>query len=151
MIERLPRGRVESTESAETIRVFIVDDHPVVRQGLRSIIDAENDLSVCGQSGTIGEALEGISATLPQVLLVDLNLDHQSGLDLLDAVQQSWVGLKSIVVSQHEPIVYAGPAIKRGAQGYVCKDEAVDHVVHAIRAVYDGGQYFSPRASEAVE
>jgi len=130
------------TASHEPIRVFLVDDHPVVRRGLSALLEQEPDLQVAGEADGILGTAEQLDETRPDILLIDLNLGRENGLDLLRFIHDQWVGVRTIVLSQHPPRAYAEQAIAAGASGYVCKDEAAEQIVDAIRKVQQGGYYF---------
>ena len=133
-------------QRAEPIRVFLVDDHPVVRRGLAAVLEDESDIRVAGEAEGVQEAEQRIEKLRPDVLLVDLNLGHADGMQLLEYVRDRWVGMKTVVVTQHAPALYADDAREAGAMGFVCKDEAAEHVVEAVRAANRGDSYLSPRA-----
>lgn len=133
--------------NAKPIRVFLVDDHDIVRQCLKDVLAKESDIRICGEAAELITAVERIDALRPDILLVDLQLGKQNGTELLCYVQERWIGMKTIVVSQHDPALVAGDTRKAGAWGYICKEEAASHVVPAIRAVYQGTRYDSPRAA----
>jgi DNA-binding NarL/FixJ family response regulator len=96
----------------------------------------------------VQEAEQRIETLRPDVLLVDLNLGRADGMELLHYVRDRWVGMKTVVVTQHAPAFYADEALEAGAMGFVCKDEAAEHVVEAVRAANRGDSYLSPRAHE---
>jgi len=123
-------------------KLIIVDDHPVVRQGLKLIIEDERDLSVCGETGNANEAIRMIGDLKPDLVLVDLQLEsNASGLDLVKSVQQRYPSIPALVVSMHDDFLYAERAISAGAKGYIMKNEAEDHIISAIRDVLAGKLY----------
>ncbi len=128
--------------SAKPIRVFLVDDHPLVRKGMVAILENESDIQITGEAEDVDAAAAQIESARPDILLVDLKLGKSNGMDLLRHVQDRWVGMKTIVVSQHSPDLYAQEAEKAGAMGYVCKDDAATQIVQAVRAVYHGSVFF---------
>jgi len=130
-------------QSLETpIRVFLVDDHPLVRRGLSALLEAEPDVEVIGEADSIMQASDELDRVRPNVVLIDLNLGHESGFDLLHHIQNKWVGVRTIVVSMHSPQLYAEKAIATGASGYVRKDQASEKIVDAIRTVQQGYEFF---------
>lgn len=133
----------------DPIRVFLVDDHPVVREGLRAILD-ETDIHVSGEAAELRDAADLIEEVHPDVILVDLKLGEQDGTELLRYVRERWIGIKTIVVSQYSPKLYVEQTRQAGAMGYVCKDEAADHIVRAVRTVHNGEPYYSPNASSGL-
>lgn len=127
-------------------RVVIVDDHPVVRAGLAALIDAESDLTVCGQAQDAREALRVVDAARPDMVLVDLSLGGTSGLELIKHL----VGrpVRVLVVSMHDDTTWTERALAAGALGYVHKSEATRDIVQAIRRVMTGRPYVSDSISE---
>lgn len=133
---------MQKVTAPKPIRVFLVDDHPLVRKGMTAILETEDDIEIAGEAENVNAATEKIESARPDILLVDLQLGKNSGMELLRYVQERWVGMKTIVVSQHSPDLYGREAERAGALGYVCKDVAADQIVQAVRAVYDGGVFF---------
>jgi DNA-binding NarL/FixJ family response regulator len=131
-------------------RVFVVDDHPVVRDGLRSVINQQSDLLVCGEAAEAAEALAKIPSAAPDVVLVDLSLAHGSGLELLkDLVIQHplvWV----IVLSMHDEMIYAHRVLRAGARGYLMKTESSQRLLLAIRQVLAGKVFVSDNVMTAI-
>jgi DNA-binding NarL/FixJ family response regulator len=138
-----PALSLEAVASEPTIRVVLVDDHPVVRHGLKAVLESEPDLRVCGQAGSISEAIRTIEQTRPDVVFVDLNLKGESGFDLLTHIRSHWVGLKAVVVTQHASKALAEKARSLGAVGYVCKDHALEQVADVARSVNEGYHRFA--------
>ncbi len=124
------------------IRVFLLDDHAVVRRGLSVLLESEPDMEVCGEAADVETAAERFDATRPDVIVVDLNLGDDDGTRLLRYLRDGWVGSRAVVLSQHRPEYRAEQARQAGAMGYVCKEEDPDHIVQAIRAAYRGRPYF---------
>lgn len=127
-------------------RVFIIDDHPVVRDGLKSLLANEPDLMICGEAADSAGALSAIPQASPDVILLDLSLEHGSGLDLLKdlAIRHSVVPV--LVLSMHDEVVYAERAVRAGARGYLMKGESSERVVSAVRSVLSGKVWLSERA-----
>ena len=126
-------------------RVFIVDDHPLVREGLSTLIDQQADLAVCGSAGEYHAAVAAIAAARPHVALVDVSLGNQSGLELIKDLRIQQPNVATIVVSMHDETLYAERALRAGAKGYVMKRESTTNVLTAIRRVLEGGVYLSDR------
>ncbi len=124
-------------------RVFVVDDHPVVRDGLRGIIERQPDLSVCGEAAGAAEGLEGVRATAPNLVLLDLSLAHGSGLELLKDLVIQHAEIPVLVLSMHDEMVYADRALRAGARGYLMKGEGAGNLLTAIRRVLLGKVYVS--------
>jgi DNA-binding NarL/FixJ family response regulator len=131
-----------------TTRVFIVDDHPLVREFLADLIEQQPDLIVCGQAGDQRSALAGIASTNPDVAIVDLSLDDRTGLDLIRDLKASHPSVALLVLSMHDEELYAERALRAGARGYIMKREATGNVILAIRRVRAGGMAVSDRVTE---
>jgi len=133
-----------------TTRVFIVDDHPLVREFLATLIEQQPDLTICGQADDPRSALTGIAATDPDVAVVDLSLGERSGLELIRQLKTSHPRVAVLVLSMHDEDLYALRALRAGARGYIMKREATGNVILAIRRVREGGIAVSERVSEAL-
>jgi DNA-binding NarL/FixJ family response regulator len=129
-------------------RIFIVDDHPVVRHGLRQLISAESDMEVCGEASGEAEAVAAIDALRPDLVLVDVSLSQGSGLGLLRRLQATDETAKLLVVSMHDETSLADKCLEAGALGYVNKQEATELLVDAIRRALSGKIYLSPQMTE---
>lgn len=129
-------------------KVFIIDDHPIVRQGLSRLIDQEHDLITCGEAGNVQDAMDGMAACAPDVLLVDISLQGGSGIELLKALKAEGRQTPSLVLSMHDETLYAERALRAGAKGYVMKQEATESMLTAIRQVLLGEIYLSARMRE---
>lgn len=134
------------------IAVLIADDHPVVRRGLKEILADTTDITVAGEVSSAREVLEHIRRNDCDcdVLCLDLTMPDTSGLDLLQAVRRERPRLPVLIISMHPEDQYAVRVLKAGAAGYVIKESAPDELVDAIRKVYGGGKYLSPRLAQAV-
>jgi DNA-binding NarL/FixJ family response regulator len=128
----------------EKSRILIVDDHPLVREGLRGRITAQSDLKVCGEADDLLTALAAVKATLPDLVVVDLSLKGSHGLDLIKEIKARHSDIKILVVSAYEESLFGERALRAGALGYVNKQEVQSHVIDAIRAVLAGRRYLSP-------
>jgi DNA-binding NarL/FixJ family response regulator len=126
-------------------RVFIVEDHPIVRHGLAELINAQDDLEVCGQAESAPEALQLIETIRPDVALVDIALKNGDGIELIAEATRRGHGVRMVVISSHDPANYEKRATIAGAVGYVRKTDAVNKLVEAIRCVLAGRTYFSNR------
>jgi len=129
--------------AATKIRVMIVDDHPIFREGLRQIINAEPDLEVSSEAASAAQALAVASEHRPDIALVDLTLDQSSGLDLLKDLNLRWAGLPMLVLSNHDENLYAERCVRAGARGYVMKDRPPAELVAAVREVLEGKFHLS--------
>ncbi len=124
-------------------RVFLVDDHPLVREWLTNLIHQQADLMVCGEAESAAEALERISALKPEVAIVDISLKDSSGLELIKDLKQACPQVAVLVLSMHEESHYAERALRAGAKGYIMKRETTRKVITAIRQVLEGQLYIS--------
>lgn len=132
-----------SAGESKTGRVFIVDDHPIVRHGLRQMLNQEDGLLVCGEASNAAEAIARISETKPDVIMVDISLETSNGIELTKTIRQSDGDVGILVLSMHDECLYAERALRAGANGYVMKQEAASTVVRAVRTVLNGDLYVS--------
>lgn len=123
--------------------VFIVEDHPVFREGLAQIVGSEKDLKVCGAAGTAVKALKEIARLKPDLVLVDLGLPGKSGLEFIKEIRTVNRKIKLLVVSMHDEALYADRVLRAGGDGYIMKQEDPEEIVHAIRDVLRGHIYVS--------
>jgi len=132
-------------------RVLIVDDHPIVRQGLSRIIANEPGLTVCGEAETVREARRAVRDLRPDVVVVDLSLKEGDGIELVRELRAHHPALPILVLSMHDESVYAGRLLAVGANGYIMKHAASEQFIGALRQVLEGGTYLSEaaRASRA--
>ena len=140
-----PKGRLIKKR-----RVFLIDDHPAMRQGLKDLIEQEPDLSVCGQAADIPSALQGIEKTHPDIAIVDLTLKDASGLELLKDLKVRHNELPALVLSMHSESLYAERVIRAGGRGYIMKEATTEKIIDAIRCVLSGDIYLSPDISSKV-
>jgi DNA-binding NarL/FixJ family response regulator len=134
-----------SANAGRKSRVFLVDDHPLVREGLANLINGQNDLIVCGEAEDSAGAISGIAKTRPDVALVDISLKNESGLELVKNLDSQFPLVAWIVLSMHDEALYAERALRAGARGYVMKRESTKSVLASIRRVMEGGVYVSER------
>jgi DNA-binding NarL/FixJ family response regulator len=126
-------------------RVLVVDDHPIVRQGLTLLINRESDLTVCGEAEDAHTAMQSLNATRPDILVVDISLNGPDGLDLLKNVRSRHPDLPVLILSMHDESIYAERALRAGAQGYIMKQEATEKVLVALRRILSREIYVSER------
>lgn len=129
-------------------RVLIVDDHPLMREGLTARIASQPDMIVCGEAASVREALAKSLATEPDLITVDISLAESHGLDLIKEIRNRHPALRMLVVSAYPDCQFAERALRAGAHGYVNKQECQEHVVDAIRAVVRGQRYLSPEITQ---
>ncbi len=131
-------------------RVLIVDDHPIVRHGIRRMIELETDLAVCGEAQTEKEARDAIRELHPDVVIVDISLGHGDGLELVRDVHAQQPHLPMLVLSMHDELIYAERLLAAGASGYIMKQAASDQLIIALRQVLDGETYLSESLASAL-
>lgn len=124
-------------------RIFLVDDHPLVREWLANLIHQQPDLAVCGEAETVVDGLREIARARPDVAIVDISLSGGSGLDLIKSIRTLSFPVAVIVLSMHDENLYAERALRAGARGYITKRKTAKHVVEAIRRVMSGKLYVS--------
>jgi DNA-binding NarL/FixJ family response regulator len=124
-------------------RILIVDDHPIVREGIETILNHEQDLEVCGQAEDAFGALRAIVEWKPDIAIVDISLKNSNGIDLTKTIKARYPEMSVIVLSVHDESVYAERALLAGAKGYLMKDVAAEYIVTAIRTVLRGEIYVS--------
>lgn len=124
-------------------RIIIVDDHPIVRQGLADLINQEKDLVVCGQAEDASGAMEVIKSLKPDMVTVDISLKEINGIILIKDIKAQYPSLPVLALSMHEESLYAERTLRAGATGYIMKREATQKVVAAIRKVLSGQVYVS--------
>jgi DNA-binding NarL/FixJ family response regulator len=140
----------DSASDKSRSRIFLVDDHPLVREWLTNLINQQKDLVVCGEAETAAQALARIGATAPNLAIVDISLQAASGLELVKDLQIQYPAVAPLVLSMHEEELYAERAMRAGARGYVRKRETSKNILAAIRRVLDGGIYVSEKLSNAM-
>jgi DNA-binding NarL/FixJ family response regulator len=132
---------------AAKIKILIVDDHPMMREGLAQLISKEKDLIACGEVEDAPQALEAITKLKPELILVDITLPNKSGLELIKDIEVQHPKLKVLVISMHDESLYAERALRAGARGYIMKQEGGKKIMEAIRHVLGDQIYVSPKMS----
>src|SRR6516164_10190347 len=140
----------QSSVATRKNKVFVVDDHPIVRQGLALMINREPDLTVCGEAEDARTATQLIATAKPDILVVDISLNGPDGLDLLKNIRMRYPDLPVLILSMHDESIYAERALRAGAQGYIMKQEATEKVLVAIRRILQGDVYLSDRVTNAM-
>lgn len=125
--------------------VFVVDDHPLLRQGLALMINREPDLTVCGEAEEAQAAMKAIAAKRPDILIADISLNGPDGLDLLKSIRTLYPDLPVLILSMHDESIYAERALRARADGYIMKQEATEKVLVAVRRILGGDIYLSDR------
>ncbi len=128
-------------------KIFIVDDHPIVRKGLAQMINQETDLVVCGEADSAQHALESLKKSQPDLIIVDISLQGIDGIELIKIIKARYSNLPALVVSMHDESLFAERALRVGARGYIMKQEAIEKMMEAIRRVLRGELYISEGVS----
>ncbi|MEI6196720.1 MAG: response regulator transcription factor [Verrucomicrobiota bacterium] len=130
---------------SQKTRILLVDDHPLVREGLANLISQQPDFEICGEAGNEPQALELIGTVQPDVAIVDITLETGSGLELIRNIKALYPAVKTLVLSMHDEGLYAERALRAGARGYLMKREAAKKIIDGIRAVLAGQLYVSEK------
>jgi DNA-binding NarL/FixJ family response regulator len=131
-------------------QLFILDDHPMMREGLAQIINNETDLTVCGEAGTGREGVELVCRLKPDLLLADISLPDKSGLEVIKDLLALLPDLTVLVISMHDESLYAVRVLRAGARGYIMKQEGGRKLMEAIRRVLNGQVYVSEKISASI-
>jgi len=126
-------------------QIFIVEDHPIFSMGMSELINQEDDLEVCGSADNIASALKAIERLSPDLVIVDLSLKGEQGIDLIEALEKDVKEIPMLVLSMHDEAIHAERCILAGAKGYIMKQEASDSVIEALRHILAGNIYVSSK------
>ena len=130
------------------IRIFIADDHPIVRQGLRRMVEADPGLAISGEAGDAAALLGALETTATDLVLLDVSMPGSPFLDTLHTLRERHPSIRVLVLSVHPEDQWAVRALKAGASGYLTKDHSPEQLLEAVRRVYRGGKYVSPTLAE---
>lgn len=136
--------------SSRKTKIFIVDDHPMMREGLAQLIAREKDLEVCGEAEEADSALAAVEKLGPDLVLVDITLTGRNGLELIKDLQAIKPDLLTLVISMHDEAIYAERVLRAGARGYIMKQEGGKRMMQAIRTVLDGHTYVSEKITSRI-
>ncbi len=139
--------RREGGSASQKQKIFIVDDHPIVRKGLVQMIDQDPGLVVCGEADGAQSALESLKKCKPDLIIVDISLQGVDGIELIKTIKARHGNLPALVVSMHDESLFAERALRAGARGYIMKQEAIEKMMGAIRKVLRGELYISEKVS----
>lgn len=139
---------VKRSAASTKVRVFLVDDHPIVRRGFQLLLGMERDLMVCGEADSGPAALQKILALKPDVAIVDLSLKASSGLELIKQLRAQALNVKLLVFTMRDEGIYAERALRAGADGYITKEEGTEKAIEAIRLLMQGKRYLSDKVAE---
>lgn len=139
--------RFKTSDNNQQYKIFIVDDHPIVRQGITQLINQDANLKVCGEASDMASALPSIAACICDLVIVDLSLGQDSGVRLIEELLCNNPCLKILVLSMHDESLYAERCLRAGAKGYIMKQETPEKVILALKRVLNGEVYISDRLS----
>jgi len=139
--------RKQAVTANQKNRIFIVDDHPIVRKGLAQLINQEEDLVICGEADNAEAALEALKKVKPDLAIVDISLRGIDGFELTRLIRARFDNIPVLVISMHDEALFAERALRVGARGYIMKQEAIEKMMEAIRKVLRGELYVSERVS----
>ncbi len=136
------------TNKKKCFSVLLVDDHPIMRDGIAQLISQQSDLQVQGEAGSASEALKLLQKQLPDMAIIDISLKDISGIELIKEIKAQFKPFPILVLSMHPENLYAERAVRAGARGYIMKHEPAEKLLKAIRKVLKGKTYLSPEMSE---
>jgi DNA-binding NarL/FixJ family response regulator len=134
----------------QKIKIFLVDDHPLVREWMTNLLNQQPDFQVCGETGNAPEALQLVGVARPDIAIVDITLANGSGLELIKNIKASHSAVAVLVLSMHDEMLYAERALRAGASGYIMKSEATQKIIQAVRAVLNGEVYVSSKVASSL-
>ncbi|MHC4489146.1 MAG: response regulator [Planctomycetota bacterium] len=141
----MAQKKVQDETSGGKSKILIVDDHPIVRQGLAELVNHENDLVACGQAEDAHQARKAIKEQRPDMAVIDISLRETSGIELIKDINVQYPDLPVLALSMHDESLYAERALRAGARGYIMKAEATEKVITAIRKILNGEIYVSDK------
>lgn len=144
------KARPRKSAAPARRKILIVDDHPMMRDGLAALITAQPDLAVCAQAASAPEALAAVETHWPDLVLMDISLPGKSGLEAIKDIQAIASGQAVLVISMHDEALYAERVLRAGARGYVMKQEGGKRIMEAIRAVLEGRVFVSEKMSARI-
>ncbi len=143
-------SKARAGKARTRIRILVVDDHPMMRQGLAALINNEKDLAVCGEAESAAQAMDAIAATRPDLVIADITMPDKSGLELIKDALAVHPGLRVLVVSMHDESLYAERVLRAGGRGYIMKQEGGKRLMEGIRQVLAGQIYVSEKMSKRI-
>ena len=143
-------GARQSGDSVSSRRIFIVDDHPVTRSGIATLLTQNGSFEICGETDSAPKAIELIPKLNPNLIIVDISLKTTSGIELIKNLVAIAPAAKTLALSMHDENLYAERALRAGAKGYLMKDQAADALITAVRRVLQGELYLSERMKERI-
>ena len=148
----LSSGPVANPKCAlpESVKIVVVDDHPLFRHGLIQLLNSDDGFAVCGEASSAGEGMDVIRKVKPHLVIADLGLKGTNGIEFTKMVVAEFPTLPVLILSMHDESLYAVRSLRAGARGYVTKQEALGSVLEAVREVMDGRTYLSPKMASQV-
>ena len=143
----MAKHKGSTVKTAEQKRILIVDDHPMMREGLKGVIQHEPDMCVCGVAENASQAMDAVQKLAPDLALVDITLPGKSGLELVKDLKAMFPNLVILAISMHDESLYAERMLRAGANGYISKQQPPQELVHAIRQVLVNQVYVSTEVS----
>jgi len=138
----------EETAQRTKKRILVVDDHPLLRQGLALLINQQQDMQVCGEAEEAHAAMQAIAQKQPDIIILDISLKGPDGLEMLKSIRGLYPELPVLILSMHDEAIYAERALRARANGYIMKQEATDKVLVALRRILNGDVYLSESMSK---
>ena len=132
------------------IRVLVVDDHAILRDGIRSLLESQEDIIVVGEAGDGSEAIELTSKLLPDIVLMDISMPKTNGLEATRSIKERFPQTKVLILTQHDNREYIAPALSAGASGYVLKRSGRREMLNALRQVYEQGAFLTSNITQEV-
>lgn len=132
------------------IRVLVVDDHAILRDGIRSILESQEDITVVGEAGNGEEAFDFVGKVMPDIVLMDISMPQTNGLEATRLIKERYPQVKVLILTQHDNREYITPALSAGASGYVLKRSGRREMLNAIRQVYEQGAFLSDNVTQEV-
>jgi DNA-binding NarL/FixJ family response regulator len=130
-------------------KILLVDDHPIIRQGIKRVLEKEKDLVICGEASSANEAMDIINSDKPDIAIIDITLSgNVNGIDLIRSMKERFPEIHSLVLSMHNESIYAERAIKSGARGYIMKEDASKNIISAVRTVLNDELFLSSELSK---
>ncbi|MDY6932794.1 MAG: response regulator transcription factor [Spirochaetota bacterium] len=140
-----------STKKKNNVNIVLVDDHPIIREGIKQVVEKADDLKVCGGASDASEAMVLINKHKPDIVIVDISLGGSiNGIDLVRSIRERFPEVYTLMLSMHEESLYAERAIRAGARGYIMKEVAPKNIIDAIRTVLKGDLYISDILSKKI-
>lgn len=141
------RSKLKATKTVEKVRIVIVDDHSLLREGLKRILNMEPDFEVVAECGDGNEVVEVCNEVKPDVVLMDINMPEQNGVITTERMREAHPDIKVIILSIHDDESYVFETLRKGATGYLLKDMESSELIHAIRSVVNGYAYIHPKVT----